>query len=196
MDDDAHAQVLRIVRGSAWFMRALQAGAALGLPDGAWCIGAGALRNLVWDHLHGHADRPSALSDVDFAHFDAADPSPARDRALQAQLRERCPELPWEVTNQAAVHLWFERHFGHPVQPLPSLEAAVATWPEFATAVAVTFDRDGRLALIAPHGVDDLLGMRVRHNPLRASRDTFLQRTAQKRYAERWPRVHVQLEMG
>jgi hypothetical protein len=190
---DDRAQVLRIVRGSAWFMRALEAGAALGLPDGSWCIGAGALRNLVWDHLHGHADRPSALSDVDFAHFDAADLSAASDQALQARLRARCPELPWEVTNQAAVHLWFERHFGHPVDALPSLAAAVATWPEYATAVAVTRDRAGRLALIAPHGLDDLLRMRIRHNPLRASRDTFLQRTAQKRYQERWPRVQVTL---
>jgi len=33
----------------------------------------------------------------------------------------------WEVTNQAGVHLWFEREFGHPVHPLRSLVDAVAS---------------------------------------------------------------------
>lgn len=187
-----HAEVLRLVRATPWFMQALQAVAALQLPQ-PWCIGAGALRNLVWDALHGHAT-PSALADVDLAHFDPHDLRPQADQQLQARLLQRCPQLPWEVTNQAAVHLWFEAHFGHAVAPLTSLADAVATWPEYTTAVAVTMDGQGRLTLIAPHGVHDLLAMRVRHNPLRASHATFVQRTLQKRYAERWPRVTVDLQ--
>lgn len=188
----AQAQVLRLVQATPWFMQALHAVAALRLPQ-PWCIGAGALRNLVWDALHGHAT-PSALADVDLAHFNPHDLRPEADQQLQARLQQQCPQLPWEVTNQAAVHLWFEAHFGHAVAPLPSLHDAVATWPEYTTAVAVTMDGHGRLALLAPHGVDDLLQMRVRHNPLRASRATYLQRTAQKRYTERWPRVQVQID--
>ena len=47
-----------------------------------------------------------------------------------------CPDVPWEVTNQAHVHLWFEEHFGHAVPPLSSLSDAVASWPEYATSVA------------------------------------------------------------
>lgn len=188
----AQAQVLRLVQATPWFMQALHAVAALHLPQ-PWCIGAGALRNLVWDALHSHAT-PSALADVDLAHFNPHDLRPEADQQLQARLQQQCPQLPWEVTNQAAVHLWFEAHFGHAVAALPSLHDAVATWPEYTTAVAVTMDGHGRLALLAPHGVDDLLQMRVRHNPLRASRATYLQRTAQKRYTERWPRVQVQID--
>lgn len=47
-------QLISIVRASAWFMPALEAVRSLHLNS--WCIGAGAVRNLVWDHLHGYED--------------------------------------------------------------------------------------------------------------------------------------------
>lgn len=178
-----------LVRATPWFMSALRAGRELGLAD--WCIGAGALRNLVWDALHGHP-QPSALADVDFAYFCAEDTNIARDVELQRRLQALCPDMPWEVTNQAGVHLWFERHFGHAVEPLRSLEESVASWPEPATAVGVWLDAQAELHIIAPHGLDDLLGMRIRRNPVRVSAETYRQRCESKRYAERWPRVVVE----
>ena len=48
------------------------------------CIGAGAVRNLVWDSLHGYA-QPSALSDVDVAYFDASNLSVERNAELLLQ---------------------------------------------------------------------------------------------------------------
>lgn len=191
MSPAAHdvARLSVLVRGSPWFMAALRAGRELGLAH--WCIGAGALRNLVWDALHGRHGQPE-LADVDFAYFCARDLSPARDAALELQLLSHCPELPWEVTNQAGVHVWFEAHFGHAVAPLTSLQEAVGTWPEPATAVGVWLDRADQLHVIAPLGLDDLLGLRVRHNPRRASLATYRDRCATKRYAERWPLVTVQ----
>jgi uncharacterized protein len=179
-----------IVQSSAWFTRLLGAGQSLGLAS--WCIGAGALRNLVWDALHGHT-KPSPLPDIDFAYFDASDLSTASEQAVQAELLRRCPGEPWEATNQAAVHLWFEQHFGHAVAPLLSLEEAVASWPEYATSVAVTFDVTGALQVIAPHGLDDLMGLKVRRNPGRVSLDTYRQRVQQKKYTARWPRVQVEM---
>jgi hypothetical protein len=183
-------RLVAIVRESAWFMPALCVVRELSLSS--WCIGAGAVRNLVWDQLHGF-EAPSALADVDVAYFDAADLSPKQDAELQARLSERLPGVPWEVTNQAAVHQWFEGHFGHPVEPLASLRDAVASWPEFATSVGVTLLADGSIDVIAPHGLDDLFAVVVRRNPTRVSVDTYRQRVAQKQYAERWPKVGIVL---
>lgn len=170
-------------------MQALAQVRSLGLPDA--CIGAGAVRNLVWDALHRHAT-PTALADVDVAYFDAADLSPARDAGLQQRLHALAPDTPWEVTNQAGVHLWFEQHFGHPVAPLRSLAEAVASWPEYATAVALRLDAADRLHVLAPHGLDDLFAMVVRRNPARVSVQTYRERVAGKRYAQRWPQVRVE----
>ena len=180
--------LIAIARASTWFMPALEAVRSLQLRS--WCIGAGAVRNLVWDHLHGHAT-PSALSDVDVAYFDESDLRAETDHALQARLSVLSPDIPWEVTNQAGVHLWFESHFGHAVPPLRSLEDAVASWPEFATSVGVTLRDDATIEVIAPHGLDDLLSMHVRRNPARVSVETYRKRVAEKRYLERWPKVTV-----
>ncbi len=177
-----------IMRQSSWFMDALQGARQLELSD--WCIGAGAVRNLVWDHLHGHTE-PSFLADIDLAYFEPLESSAATDTELQAMLGVLAPRFPWEVTNQAAVHLWFESCFGHAVEPLQSLHEAVASWPEFATSVAVSLDADGALRIIAPHGLDDLFDMRVQRNPARVSEQTYRQRIEQKRYQERWPLVTV-----
>jgi hypothetical protein len=83
------------------------------------------------------------------------------------------------------------RHFGHPVAPLRSLTEAVASWPEYATAVGLWLDDEDRIRVIAPHGLADLFAMVVRRNPVRVSVETYRQRVAAKRYAQRWPRVRV-----
>lgn len=184
-------ELIEIVRNTPWFMRALRAIRHLGLSS--WCIGAGALRNATWDALHEKSE-PSPLADIDVAHFDVADLSRQRDQEIEEELRRQEPDLPWEVTNQAGVHLWFEGKFGHPVAALASLEEAVASWPETATAVAVWLDREDRLHVIAPLGLDDLLGMVVRRNPRRVSLETYHHRLETKRYRDRWPKVRIEPE--
>lgn len=181
-------RLVEIASESPWLMNALATVRRLALPE--WCIGAGAIRNLVWDSLHGKSSA-SQLSDVDVAYFDATDISPQRDEELQSKLQALDPSVPWEVTNQAGVHQWFEEHFGHAVEPLRSLEEAVASWPEFATAVGISLAHDNSLQVIAPHGLEDLFAIVVRRNPTRVSIETYRQRVAQKRYLERWPKVRV-----
>jgi hypothetical protein len=184
-DDD---RLIALARATPWFMRALVQVRTLGLRE--WCVGAGVVRNLVWDALHDRTT-PSALTDIDVAWFDASDPSATRDAELQQRLHALAPETPWEVTNQAGVHLWFESHFGHPVAPLHSLTEAVASWPEFATAVGLSLDDEDHLHVIAPHGLADLFAMVVRRNPVRVSVETYRERVASKRYTQRWPQVRV-----
>ncbi|WP_324847121.1 nucleotidyltransferase family protein [Janthinobacterium sp. BJB426] len=177
-----------IARATPWCMQALQAVAQLRLPH--CCIGAGAVRNLVWDALHGYA-QPSALSDVDVAYFDAHDVQPRREVELRQRLETALPGVPWEVCNQARVHLWFEDAFGYAVPPLLSLDDAIASWPEFATSVGIYLQPDGEIGIVAPHGLDDLFNMVVRRNPARISLDGYAQRLASKDYAAHWPRVTI-----
>ena len=125
------------------------------------------------------------------SYFDASNLSQERDTELQLRLKEKLTHIPWEVTNQAGLHLWFERYFGHPVSPLTSLTDAVGTWPEYATSVGLTLMSDDTIEVIAPHGLDDLFGMVVRRNPTRVSIEAYQQRVIEKRYAERWPNVNV-----
>lgn len=182
------ARLRAIARRTPWCRQALQAVAQLGLP--ACCIGAGAVRNLVWDALHGVA-QPPLPADIDVAYFDADDVSPHSEERLRQRLAILLPGMPWEVCNQARVHLWFEDYFGYAVPPLLSLDDAIATWPEFATAVGLHLLPDGEIGIVAPHGLDDLFNMVVRRNPARISAAGYAQRVASKNYAARWPRVTV-----
>jgi uncharacterized protein len=168
-------------------MRALTAARAVDPPD--WAIGAGALRDFVWDRLHGR--EPSAPKDVDLAFFDPADLSPEREEAVRDGLSASAPELNWDARNQAAVHLWYRERFGVEVEPLRSTADGIATWPEPASAVAVRLDDDDQIDVIAPHGLDDLFGLVWRRNPRRVTPEEYRRRTEAKDIRRRWPRVRV-----
>ncbi len=171
---------------STW--KALTAVARVQIPN--WCIGAGAVRDAVWDAL-GMNHTTQLPRDIDMAYFDPSDVSRGRDLRVEDQLRQTVPDLPWEVTNQAGVHLWFHEVFDHSVAALCSLEEAVASWPETGTAVAVTLEAGGQMKVIAPLGLEDLMGMVVRRNPRRVSLATYRDRVVCKRYSVRWPEVRV-----
>jgi hypothetical protein len=138
---------------------------------------------MVWDHLTGRHNPPS---DVDVVFFGGAE-----EKAVECCLRSRLPNVPWQAKDQALVHRWYERRFGYAVEPLTSLEDAVGTWPEFCTSVAIRLRSDDTLDVIAPHGLEDLFGLRLRRNPRRVTPDIFKQRLASKRTDERWPGVTI-----
>jgi hypothetical protein len=75
---------------------------SLDLPDG-W-IGAGFIRNAVWDVLHGYPIDASRLNDVDVIYFDPADAGEDRDAVLERKLKASAPDVPWQVRNQARMH--------------------------------------------------------------------------------------------
>ncbi len=53
----------RIIHANAGLWSILQAARDCALPD--WYIGAGAICNAVWDHLHGYSE-PTPCADVAF----------------------------------------------------------------------------------------------------------------------------------
>ena len=161
--------------------------AALNLPQG--CIGAGFIRNMVWDHLHGrHSDCRAA--DIDVLYFDADRPDPQRERRLEAALAAQAPGFRWSVRNQARMH----RRNGD--SPYGSVADAMRHWPETATAIAA--HRTGahsiaaQCTLIAPFGTADLFGLILRPasaNPAKLA--AFRSRMERKRWRERWPGLRV-----
>jgi hypothetical protein len=57
--------------------------------------------------------------------------------------------------------------------------------------VGLRLEDDDSITVIAPNGLEDLFGCVVQRNPTRVSLDTYRQRTTQKRYATRWPKVLI-----
>jgi uncharacterized protein len=182
------AKLVSLVTESGATMQALRAARSLGL--GSWCIGAGAIRSLVWDHLHGFevATKPE---DVDLVFYEATDLSKDLEHTLESRLASAAPEFRWEVTNQAAVHKWLNPQAKQATEPFQSLVAGVASWPEVATCVGVSLGSSEQIEVVAPHGLADLFEMIVRWNPTRVPKEVYQERVNKKRFSERWPRVKV-----
>ena len=165
-------------------MQALCAVRELQLPD-AW-IGAGLVRDAVWDHLHGYGQRP-VTGDVDVVWFDAQRCDPALDSQLQHQLNQLSPGFDWSVKNQARMHL------RNGDAPYLSTQHALSYWPETVTAVAVRLTDAGHIEVIAPFGLDDLFELRLRPGPgfEGEKRGIFRERVVGKRWVERYPLLEV-----
>jgi uncharacterized protein len=169
-------------------MEVLRATRACRLPD--WAIGAGVLRDLVWDELHGGFE-PGRVNDVDVAFFDPDDLSQERDVRAERALRSRLPHAPWQAKNQAAVHTWYEHRFGIAVEPLTSTAEAAATWPETATAVAVRLLDDDHIHVFAPFGLEDLFRGIWRRNPTRVTVEESRRRLVRKFDPNWWPKMRI-----
>jgi uncharacterized protein len=181
-------ELVEVLRGCDWFMEVLRTAADVDAPN--WWIGAGVIRDLVWDTRYGSGFDPRLVKDVDLAFFDSDNLDPQRDQDIEAALVARQPSVRWEAKNQAAVHLWYPRRFGAKVEPLRSTLDAIATWPEFATSVGVRLTDDD-IEVAAPLGLDDLLDGLYRRNPRRVTIEEYQRRLALKNPARRWPRVRV-----
>lgn len=185
---DYQQQLIDLARATPWLMRALAAARSLQLSQ--WCIGAGAVRNVVWEHLHGR-DSAAMPEDIDLAYFDS-DLTSARDELLlQDRLHEMAPELPFEVTNQARVHQWYAEQYGIELAPYTSLEQALASWPEYATCIGLRLLQDDEIEVIAPYGLGDLFTLQVRHNPVLVSAQMYTARLIKKGFQQRWPKVVI-----
>jgi hypothetical protein len=182
-----------VVRRVPVLMQALQVARDVDPPD--WLVCAGAIRDVVWDAVH---DRPldGVPRDIDVGFYDASDLTPERDRGVEEALSALAPHLPWEAKNQAGVHLWYPRRFGMEVPPLGSCADGVATFPEIATCVGIRLLPDDDIMVVAPHGLQDLLGCVCRHNPTRVSASFYEQRVAEKGWRERWPKLRYVAPSG
>jgi hypothetical protein len=159
---------------------ALDAVRTLGLPD-CW-IGAGFVRDAIWDHLHGRLPAPP-VGDVDVLWFalDSADADV--DLAIETQLVTRHSGFAWSVKNQARMH----KRNGD--EPYPSVAAAMCAWPETATAVAVRRTMQDVLEINAPLGLADIFHLRLTPTArfIYEKREIFDDRVTRKAWLTRYP---------
>ncbi|WP_435921064.1 nucleotidyltransferase family protein [Paenibacillus sp. DYY-L-2] len=176
------AELRQAIAGQPDMIADLRAVAELGLPQG--CIAAGYIRNFVWDVLHGYTAR-TPLHDVDVLYYDPECLKEEAEKAYDELLRRRHPGLNWSVKNQARMHL------KNGDAPYRSVEEAMRHWPETATAIGARLDQDHHVELIAPFGLDDLVGLKVRQSPYFRDRQIFVNRIKKKEWLRIWPRLNV-----
>jgi uncharacterized protein len=178
------AALQTILADDPWRSAVLAMVAALRLPD-CW-VGAGFIRNAVWDYLH---DRPPSrhTGDVDVVWFCVERMRPEDDREVEAALRALDPAVDWSVKNQARMHL----RSGD--APYASAIEAIGHWPETATAVAARQTAEGSFEIAAPFGLGDLFDLILRPTPSFAGekRRVYLDRIESKRWLTIWPRLRI-----
>ena len=183
MNNVSNLQAILLADPLRW--RMLSMVRSLQLPD-CW-IGAGVLRNAVWDQLHGRvASRPDG--DVDVLWFAADRAAPSEDRRVESALRRLDPALDWSVKNQARMH----RRNGDPAYT--STVNAMRHWPETATAVAARLTPSGQCEIAAPFGLDDLFSLVLRPTPRFAGEKygLYLDRVRTKQWLTTWPLLRMQ----
>jgi hypothetical protein len=165
----------------------LQRVAEMALPS--WYLGAGGVAQTVWNHLHDFA-ATHGIVDYDIVYFDPDDLTEASEKAIECELTARAgvQGAKLDVSNQARVHLWYERRFGRALVPYRSVEHAIATWPTTATSVGVRTEGN-EFAVSAPYGLADLFGLTVRPNTTVIDRAVYEGKAA--RWRRLWPHLTV-----
>ncbi|EGQ8038247.1 nucleotidyltransferase family protein [Vibrio parahaemolyticus] len=174
-------KIVELIKQDPIRVEALNCVSELGLPQ---CyIAAGFVRNLVWDALHDFKVI-TPLNDVDVIYFDPAESNPNAYLAYESQLRDRMPQLRWQVRNQAKMH---KRNGDNPYK---SSVGAMSYWPEKETAVAIRQIGLNQYECVAAFGFESLFSYWVTYNPKRL-RETFVNRVNSKGWLVRWPALRI-----
>ncbi|MDG5473722.1 nucleotidyltransferase family protein [Jeotgalibacillus sp. ET6] len=167
-------------------MELVKAASKLNLPD--WWICAGFVRSKIWDTLHGFENRTNT-PDVDVIYFDDENIDENTEKELEDELREILPDIPWSVKNQARMHVIND------IPPYISSEDAISKFPETATALGVKIDKNNKLILTAPCGLDDVLNLELKPMPyFQETKERvaiYEERIIKKNWKEIWHKIKV-----
>lgn len=176
--------IIHLIRNDSWMMDILKTAQILQLPD--WWICAGFVRSKIWDTLHDFSER-TPLPDIYVVYFDAVNISVEKEKQYENQLHELMPNIPWSVKNQARMH---ERNR---VAPYNSTVDGIAKFPETATALGVKLTDDQTVLLAAPHGVEDVIHLRIKPTPFFKESperlEIFKERVEQKNWTAIWNKL-------
>lgn len=171
-----------IIKNDKYMMDILRIARDLKLPD--WYIGAGFLRNKVWDEVCQKEN--STVTDIDLVYFNKNNLDSELDCKYETILKGISPNVNWEVGNQARMH------HKNCDKPYKNSRDAIAHWPETATAVAVRLDGD-EIRLLFCYGPEDLLNIVARPTPYfqNEKKPIFYDRINKKNWRENWPKLSI-----
>lgn len=176
-------QIIDWLQQDAERMLALRTARSLELND--WCLGAGFVRNLVWDRIYGNSVA-TPLNDIDVVYFDSQYTDVGRDQILEMRLFDWLPK-PWSVKNQARMHLRNQH------APYLNTEEAMSYWPEIETAVGARLNVDNQVELIAPFGLEALFNGSITFNLKNGDLSAFKRRVEAKQWLQQWPKLKVRV---
>lgn len=182
-----HAELHRLQQLQTWLSESafhadlLAVVATLLLPD---CyIGAGFVRNLVWDKRHNYRAH-TPLNDIDVIYFDQAESDPHAYLGYEAQLRALRPHISWQVRNQALMH------HRNGDRPYKNTLDAMSFWPECETAVAARLLPNQQYEVISAFGLASVFDLFISANPLRDPAISA-QRARDKHWLTHWPKLTI-----
>lgn len=185
MIDEYEAEIIKIVEQQDWLMNLLKIVRDLKLPD--WYIAAGAIRNTIWNYLHGF---PTNLNqnDVDVIYFNPKDITPEADLNIWNELCKIDPNTDWNVFNQARAHIKNNKKD----QQVYSTKEGISYYSEISNCVGVRLENNDDLKICAPHGLGDLMNLIVQPIP-KPYQDLALykERINKKRWDKIWPKLKI-----
>lgn len=120
-------------------------------------------------------------------YYDSTNIGEKVERAFEDKLKKQLRTIPWSVKNQARMHI------ANNIPPYRSSVDAISKFPETATALGVKLDEEDKIILTAPHGIEDVVNMKVAPTPFfSASKERmqiYEQRVRNKDWQEIWRKV-------
>ena len=180
MNQQLENKLIEIIKSDMWMIDVLEIVRNLKLND-CW-IGAGFVRNKIWDEKHGK-DR-TELNDIDVIYFDKSNATKKYDSQIEEKLRNINPNLNWSVKNQSRMNI----RNGH--EQYIDCNEAISFWPETATSIAIKLDFKNRIEYIAPYGLEDLFNLLVMPTP-KFDLTIYNERIEKKRWKEKWSKLEI-----
>ncbi len=172
--------ILNLIKEDEWMMNILKIAEKLNFPD--WVIGAGFVRNKVWDHLHGFSNLKVDTNDIDLVYYDPKGNDEETDEELSQKLKEQTG-INFEIVNE------FYAHKFNSLPPYKSTGDAISQWPETVTSLGIKL-KNGNLKLVAPHGISDLVNLIIRPTPNFVDRlEKVKERAKKKQWLKKWPKL-------
>lgn len=189
MDLKSKDDIIKLISEDEWMMTILTTVKSLNLPD--WWVCAGFVRSKIWDTLHGYSKR-TPLPDIDVIYYDKRNIDESDEKRLEQKLNAIHSNEPWSVKNEARMHLV------NTTPPYLTSIDAISKFPETATALGVKLDEHNVLTLASPHGIYDVLNLKVKPTDyFKADEDRitiYEERIVKKNWKSNWSQIKVQYQ--